>query len=93
MCLFWKNRMEFSEILSLLVCTMVYICVIVCLMLFAAYIIKNHTVYQMGMLAMILVFGCLGLVSLTDGLLVPEGTTALVPNGWYVRKMTELLQR
>ncbi len=89
-CLFWKNRMEFSEILSLLVCTMVYICVIVCMMLFTAYIIKNHTVYQMGMLAMILVFGVFGFISVVDGLLVPEGTAVWVPNGWYVRKMTEL---
>lgn len=89
-CMFWKNRMEFSEILSLLVCTMVYICVIVCLMLFAAYIIKNHTVYQMGMLAMILIFGVFGFISVVDGLLVPEGTAVWVPNGWFVRKMTEL---
>jgi hypothetical protein len=88
--LFWKNRMEFSEILSLLVCTMVYICVIVCLMLFAAYIIKNHTVYQMGMLAMILLFGVFGFISVVDGLLVPEGTAVWVPNGWFVRKMTEI---
>lgn len=90
LCLYWKNRMEISEILSLLVCTMVYICVIVCLMLFAAYIIKNHTVYQMGMLAMILIFGVLGFISVVDGLLVPEGTSVWVPNSWFVRKMTEL---
>lgn len=89
-CLYWKNRMEFSEILSLLICTMGYICVIVCLMLFAAYIIKNHTVYQMGMLAMILLFGVFGFISVVDGLLVPEGTAIRVPNGWFVRKMTEL---
>ena len=86
----WKNRMEFSEILSLLVCTMVYICVIVCLMLFVAYIIKSHTVYQMGMLAMILLFGVFGFISVVDGLLVPEGMAVWVPNGWFVRKMTEL---
>ena len=92
-CLSVRYEMFFSQIISLLVCTGVYVCVIVCMMLVAAMGIKNQTVYQMGMLAMILVFGCLGLVSLADGLLVPEGTTALVPNGWYVRKMTELLQR
>ena len=85
-----KNEMNFSQILSLLVCTGVYICVIVCMMLFAAYGIKNHTVYQMGMLAMIFVFGVFGLVSLVDGLLVPEGMATWVPNGWYVRRMTEL---
>ena len=89
LCMFWKNRMDFSEFLSLLVCTIGYICVIVCLMLFAAYIIKNHTVYQMGMLAMILLFGIFGFISVVDGLLVPEGTAAWVPNGWFVRKMTE----
>ena len=88
-CLYQKNPMEISEILSLLVCTMVYICVIVCLMLFAAYIIKNHTVYQMGVLAMILLFGVFGFISVVDGLLVPEGTAVWVPNGWFVRKMTE----
>jgi hypothetical protein len=59
-------------------------------MLFAAYIIKNHTVYQMGMLAMILLFGVFGFISVVDGLLVPEGTAVWVPNGWFVRKMTEL---
>ena len=89
-CLYYKNRMEFSEILSLLVCTVVYICVIVCMMLFAAYIIKSQTVYQMGMLAMILIFGVFGFISVVDGLLVPEGTAVWVPNGWFVRKMTEL---
>ena len=89
-CLYWKNKMEISEIISLLICTMVYICVIVCLMLFATYIIKNHTVYQMGMLAMILLFGVFGFISVADGLLVPEGTAVWVPNGWFVRKMTEL---
>lgn len=89
-CLYYKNRMEFYEIISLLVCTMVYICVIVCMMLLAAYIIKNHTIYQMGMLAMILIFGIFGFISVVDGLLVPEGTAVWVPNGWFVRKMTEL---
>ncbi len=86
-----RNQLEFSKILSLLICTAVYICVIVCMMLLAAYGIKNHVVYQMGMLAMILVFGVFGLVTLVDGLLVPEGTASWVPNGWYVRIMTELL--
>lgn len=90
LCLFVRNPMEISEFLSLLVCTTVYICVIVCMMLLAAYGIKNHTVYQMGMLAMILVFGVFGLVSLVDGLLIPEGAATWIPNGWYVRRMTEL---
>ncbi len=89
-CLSLKNSLEFSKIISLLVCTAVYICVIVCMMLLAAYGIRNDTVYQMGMLAMILVFGVFGLISLADGLLVPEGMAAWVPNGWYVRKITEL---
>lgn len=89
-CISLRSPMEFSQILSLLVCTGVYICVIVCMMLLAAYGIKSHTVYQMGMLAMILLFGVFGLVSLVDGLLVPEGTATWVPNGWYVRRMTEL---
>lgn len=88
-----RYGLVFSQIISLLVCTFLYVCVIVCMMLVAAIGIKNQTVYQMGMLAMILVFGCLGLVSLVDGLLVPKGTTAWIPNGWYVRRMTELLQR
>lgn len=88
--LYYRNALEFSEILSLLVCTVTYICVIVCMMLLAAYAIKSHTVYQMGMLAMMLVFGVFGFISLVDGLLVPEGIAVWVPNGWYVRKMTEL---
>ncbi len=92
-CFARRNGMDLSQILSLLICTAAYSCVIVCMMLFAAYGIKSHTVYQMGMLAMILVFGVFGLVSLVDGLLVPEGTAAWVPNGWYVRRMTELLHQ
>ncbi len=93
LCFSKRNALELSQNISLLICTAVYVCVIVCVMLFAAYVIKNHTVYQMGMLAMILIFGVFGLVSLVDGLLVPEGTAVWVPNGWYVRKMTELLQQ
>lgn len=92
-CYHMRNEVELSKFISLLVCTMVYICVIVCLMLLAAYGIKSQTVYQMGMLAMILIFGVFGLVSLVDGLLLPEGTVTWVPNGWYVRKMTEILNQ
>lgn len=92
-CYFCRNSVDFSQNISLLVCTGVYICVIVCIMLLAAYIIRSQTVYQMGMLAMILLFGILGLVSLADGLLLPEGTVTWVPNGWYVRKMTEILNQ
>jgi len=92
-CLSARNELFFSQIISLLVCTFLYVCVIVCMMLVAATGIRNQMVYHMGMLAMILLFGCLGLVSLADGMLVPEGTTTWVPNGWYVRRMTELLQR
>ncbi len=88
-----RNAVNCSQFLSLLVCTVVYICVIVCMMLLTAYAIKNQTVYQMGMLAMILIFGILGLVSLADGLLLPEGTVIWVPNGWYVRRMTELINQ
>lgn len=90
-CFYIRNEVETQVFVSLLVCTGLYICVIVCIMLLAAYVIRSQTVYQMGMLAMILVFGILGLVSLVDGLLLPEGTVTWVPNGWYVRKMTELL--
>lgn len=92
-CFAWRNRTEVSQIISLLICTVVYLCVIVCMMLLAAYGIQSRTVYQMGMLAMILVFGICGLVSLVDGLLLPEGTVTWVPNGWYVRRMTELLNQ
>lgn len=92
-CYYLRNSIGFSQIISLLICTVVYVCVIVCVMLLAAYIIRSQTVYQMGMLAMILVFGILGLVSLVDGLLLPEGTATWVPNGWYVRKMTEILNQ
>ena len=90
-CFIVRNGVEASQIMLLLICTAAYLCVIVCIMLAAAYGIKNQTVYQMGMLAMILVFGVCGLVSLADGLLLPEGTVTWVPNGWYVRKMTEII--
>ena len=89
-CLIGQNKADFSQFPSLLVCTGGYICVIVCIMLVAAMGIRNQTVYQMGMLAMILVFGVFGLISLVEGILVPEGTVLWVPNSWYVRKMTEL---
>lgn len=92
-CYSLRNALEVSQIFSLLICTIVYICVIVCMMLLAAYIIQSQTVYQMGMLAMILIFGILGLVSLVEGLLLPEGMVTWVPNGWYVRKMTEILNQ
>lgn len=88
-----RNQIEFSKNISLLICTVVYSCVIVCMMLLAAYIIRNQTVYQMGMLAMILLFGIFGLISLADGFLLPEGVAVWVPNGWYVRKMTEILHQ
>ena len=86
-----KNNLEILQIISLLICTMVYLCVIVCMMLFAAYGIRSQTVYQMGMLAMIFMFGVFGLVSLIDGVFLPEGTVTWVPNGWYVRSVTNLL--
>jgi len=89
-CLAWKNSLNFSQIISLLICTMGYVCVIVCMMLLAATVIAKETVYQMSMLAMILIFGVFGLVSLVEGLLVPEGMSRWVPNSWFVRKMTEL---
>jgi len=85
-----RNPEKLSKFLSLLVCTLLYVCVIVCIMLVAAAGIRNHTVYRMGMLAMILIFGVFGLVSLVDGLLLPEGCAVWIPNGWFVRKMTEL---
>lgn len=90
-CFVLKNEMEISRFFSLLICTFTYLCVIVCIMLVAACIIRSHTVYQMAMLAMILMFGIFGLVSLAEGLLVPEGMSVWVPNGWYVRRVTELL--
>ena len=90
-CFFVRNKIEISTFFSLLICTLGYLCVIVCIMLVAAYGIQSQRVYQMGMLAIILIFGILGLASLVDGLLLPEGTTAWVPNGWYVRRVTELL--
>jgi len=89
-CLIWQNNADFSNFYSLLVCTGGYVCVIVCIMLVASMGIRNQTVYQMGMLATILVFGVFGLISLAEGILVPEGTVLWVPNSWYVRKMTEL---
>lgn len=91
LCFFVRNSIEFSTFFSLLVCTFGYLCVIVCIMLVAAYGIRSRTVYQMGMLAMILMFGIAGLASILDGLLLPEGAVSWVPNGWYVRRVAELL--
>lgn len=88
-----KNKMGILHFLSILICTLVYICVIVGMMLMIAYGIHSQTVYQTGMLAMILVFGVLGLVSLVDGLLLPEGVCEWIPNGWYVRQVIELLHQ
>lgn len=90
-CFAVRNTLEISTFVSLLICTMTYNCVIVCIMLVAAYGIRSQTMYQMGMLAMSLLFGICGLVSLVDGLLLPEGTVGWVPNGWYVRKIMEIL--
>ena len=92
-CFAWKNSLNFSQIISLLVCTMVYVCVIVCMMLLAATVMKKENVYQMSMLAMILLFGVFGLISLVEGVIVPEGICRFVPNGWFVHKMTELTER
>jgi len=88
--LFLKNPDTNMKFGSFLVCTMTYLCVIVIIMLVAAAGIKSSMVYQMGMLAMMLVFGIFGLVSMIDGLFLPEGISGWVPNGWYVKKMTEL---
>lgn len=90
---FLQNTIEFSQIISLLVCTAGYICVIVCMMLLAAMGLKHQTVYHMGMLAMLLIFGVFGMISIVDGLLVPEGTGQWIPNSWYVRKIIDLIQR
>ncbi|MBO5353813.1 MAG: ABC transporter permease [Lachnospiraceae bacterium] len=90
-CFAVRNALEVSTFVSLLICTMGYSCVIVCIMLAAAYGIRSLTVYQMGMLVLVLVSGICGLVSLVDGLLLPEGTVGWVPNGWYVRKIMEIL--
>lgn len=90
-CFTVRNALEVSVFISLLICTIVYSCVIVCMMLAAAYGIRSLAVYQMGMLAMVLVSGICGLVSLADGLLLPEGAVEWVPNGWYVGKMIEIL--
>ena len=90
-CFGMKNKVGILQIISLLICTMVYVCVIVCMMLIAAGGIRNQSVYQMGMLAMILIFGVFGLVSLVDGLLLPKGMVKWIPNAWYVRKVTEIL--
>ena len=77
---------------AFLICTIAYLCVIVCIMLVAACKIKSRMVYQMGMLAMMLVFGLFGFIRIVDGLFVPETWTAWIPNGWYVRMLTESLK-
>lgn len=86
-----KQKISAETTFSLLICTGAYVCVIVCIMLAAARLVSNKTVYQIGMLAMIIVFGIIGLASIVEGVLLPSGMTGWVPNSWYVRQMTELL--
>lgn len=80
-----------EQTFSLLVCTGGYVCGIVCIMLVLSCLISNKTVYQTGMLVMLFVFGIAGLVSVVEGVFIPEGMTAWIPNSRFVRQVTELL--
>ncbi len=85
-----KNQLGPETGILFLVCTCAYSCVIVGGILLGGTVISSETVYRISMLALVFVFGIFGLVSIIDGLLVPEGMGTWVPNGWYVREMTGL---
>lgn len=88
-----RNRLTVSAFLAFLVCTLGYLCVIVGIVFLTATVIRSQQRWQMTMVALILVFGVFGLVSIADGLILPEGISTWVPNGRYVREMTEIYQK
>lgn len=88
-----RNRQTVSTLCAFLVCTLVYLCVIVGIVFAAATAISSQQVYQIAMMALVLVFGVFGLISIVDGLLLPEGISTWIPNGRYVREMMEIYQK
>lgn len=87
-----RNGTEFVDFLAFLVCTLQYLCVIVGIVLLCATGISSRQGYQIGMMAVVLLFGAFGVVSIAEGLLLPEGMGAWIPNAHYVRQMMELYQ-
>lgn len=89
----WRNGLDFSVFLSFLICTGVYVCVIVAIMMLAGTILRSEQGYVVLLIAVVLLFGMCGFFSIVDGVLLPEGMSTWTPNGWYVRKMTEIYLR
>ncbi|MBE5951787.1 MAG: ABC transporter permease [Lachnospiraceae bacterium] len=87
-----RNGRGFTDFSAFLVCTLQYLCVIVCIMLLCARGIPSRQGYQVGMMAVVLLLGAFGVVSIAEGLLIPEGMGTCIPNARYVRQMMELYQ-
>lgn len=93
LCFAWRNGFDFFAFLSFLVCTCMYVCVIVTIMVLAGIVLRSECAYQVTMLVVVLLLGICGLFSIVDGILLPEGMSVFTPNGWYVREMTEIYLR
>jgi len=88
----WRNGLGFLEFSEFLICTLVYLCVIVGIVLLGAAGIRSRQLYQTGMTAVVLAFSIFGLISIVEGLLLPEGFGNWVPNARYVREMIHIYQ-
>lgn len=88
-----RNEIAISTFLAFLVCTLQYLCVIVSIVFVIATVVSSQQVYQIVMMALVLVFGVFGLISIVDGLILPEGISTWIPNGRYVREMMEIYQK
>ena len=87
-----RNGMEFADFFAFLVCTLQYLCVIVCSMLLCAMGISSRQGYQVGMMAVVLFLGACGVISIAEGLLLPEGMGSWIPSSRFVRQMMEIYQ-
>lgn len=88
-----RNGLNLSAFFAFLICTFLYLCVIVSIVFAAATVFSSQQTYQIVTVALMLVFGVFGLVSIADGLLLPEGACDWIPNARYVREMTSLYQK
>lgn len=88
-----RNHSTISTLFAFLICTLLYLCVIVGIAFIAATVISSQQAYQIVMMGLVLVFGVFGLISIVDGLILPEGISTWIPNGRYVREMMEIYQK
>lgn len=88
-----RNELSQKTMLSCFTATLLYVVIMVSILMFMGRWISSFNAYQITMVILVVVFGVFGLVSIVDGVLLPEGTTTWIPNGWYVRKMMEAYQK